>query len=378
MRLAHHLLRRPSGMWYFRIYIPKDLRSVFGMTIFKRSLGTHDPVSARTCAYALGARCAQIFASARIGTKDLGMDWDDLLSKIERFEIKAGPDGVSVKTNGTDADNAAGMKALQMALDKPLWPAPKPGSDASQPKLNRVSPKQRSDAPTLAQALRQYEEVEAKNIKPNTWMQRQRSSASFLKYIGSGVKVDEVTRPMAAASCTQRSPWVCTAIATSMRWVPRSLQRRRIGFRCRSANVLARVLRSVQVIQRVLGALAELADRFRIHVEGRELPMAAKLDTDFQLDQARAMRAATRQRLADWEYAPPLLMFLAKKAGNDEGKPAVWRTLGQAIENQERRVRELNGTKGRPPNMPRWSGPKRFRTPATGGAADRAAQRSVG
>ncbi|MET4677710.1 MULTISPECIES: site-specific integrase [unclassified Luteibacter] len=203
MRLAHHLLRRPSGMWYFRIYIPKDLRPVFGMTIFKRSLGTHDPVSARTCAYALGARCAQIFASARIGTKDLGMDWDDLLSKIERFEIKAGPEGVSVKTNGTDADNAAGLKALQMALEKPLWPAPAPGSDVPQPKLTRTLPKPRSDAPTLAQALRQYEDVEAKNIKPNTWVQRQRSSASFLKYIGSGVKVDEVTRPMAAAWANQ-------------------------------------------------------------------------------------------------------------------------------------------------------------------------------
>lgn len=134
-------------------------------------------------------------------------DWDEglgdglgrLLSKIERFEIKAGPDGVSVKTNGTDADNAAGLKALQMALEKPLWSAPKPGSDVPQPKLTRTLPKPRSDAPTLTQALRQYDEVEAKNIKPNTWVQRQRSSASFLKYIGSGVKVDEVTRPMAAA-----------------------------------------------------------------------------------------------------------------------------------------------------------------------------------
>lgn len=110
-------------------------------------------------------------------------------------------------------------------------------------------------------------------------------------------------------------------------------------------NVLARVLRFVQVIQRVLGALAELADRFRIHGEGQERRMAAKLDTDFQLDQARAMRAATRQRLMDWEDAHPLLMFLAKKAGNDEGKPAAWRTLRNAVEIQERRVRELKGTK---------------------------------
>lgn len=112
-------------------------------------------------------------------------------------------------------------------------------------------------------------------------------------------------------------------------------------------QVLARVLRWVQVIQRVLGALAELADRFRVHEEERGRRMAAKLDTDCRLDDARAMRAATRQRLTDWEDAHPLLMFLAKKATNEEGKPAVWRTLRNAVEVQERRVRELKGTKGR-------------------------------
>ena len=110
-------------------------------------------------------------------------------------------------------------------------------------------------------------------------------------------------------------------------------------------QVLARVLRWVQVIQRVLGALADLADRFRIHGEGRERRMAAKLDTDFQLDQARAMRAATRQRLTDWEDAHPLLMFVAKKAGNEEGKPAAWRTLRNAVEVQERRVQEIKGAR---------------------------------
>lgn len=112
-------------------------------------------------------------------------------------------------------------------------------------------------------------------------------------------------------------------------------------------QVLARVLRLVQVIQRVLGALVELADRFRVHEEDRGRRMAAKLDTDCQLDGARAMRAATRQRLTDWEDAHPLLMFLARKAGNEEGKPVAWRTLRNAVEVQGRRVRELKGTKDR-------------------------------
>ena len=108
-------------------------------------------------------------------------------------------------------------------------------------------------------------------------------------------------------------------------------------------QVLAQVLRLVQVIARVLGALADLADRFRSHEEDRGRRMAAKLDTDYQLDQARTMRAATKQQLADWEDAHPLLMFLAKKAGGEEGKPAAWRTLHLAFENQERRVQEIKG-----------------------------------
>lgn len=109
-------------------------------------------------------------------------------------------------------------------------------------------------------------------------------------------------------------------------------------------RVLAQVVRLVQVIARVLGALAGLADRFRSHEEDRGRRMAAKLDTNYQLDQARTIRSATKQRLADWEETHPLLMFLAKKAGGDEGKPAAWRTLHLALENQERRVKEIKGT----------------------------------
>lgn len=109
-------------------------------------------------------------------------------------------------------------------------------------------------------------------------------------------------------------------------------------------QLLAQVIKLVQVIARILGALADLADRFRVHEDDRGRRMAAKLDTDYQLDQARTMRAATKQRLVDWEDTHPLLMFLAKKAGGEEGKPAAWRTLHLAVENQERRVQEIKGS----------------------------------
>lgn len=112
-------------------------------------------------------------------------------------------------------------------------------------------------------------------------------------------------------------------------------------------RVLAQVIRLVQVIARVLDALAKLANRFQRHEEDRGRRMVAKFDTDGQLAQARAMRAATKQRLVDWEDAHPLLMFLAKRAGSEEGKPAAWRTLHRAVENQKRRVQELKSTLAR-------------------------------
>jgi hypothetical protein len=108
-------------------------------------------------------------------------------------------------------------------------------------------------------------------------------------------------------------------------------------------QVLSQVMKLVQVIARALNALIELADRFRHHHEDRGRRMAAKLDTDIQLDHARVMRVATKQRLADWEQTHPLLMFLTKKATSEEGKPAEWRTLHRAVETQERRVQEIKG-----------------------------------
>lgn len=65
MRLAHHLLRHPSGVWHFRLIVPADLQGLLGRRVIKKSLGTRDPVVARAWAYALGAQYAQAFAAAR-------------------------------------------------------------------------------------------------------------------------------------------------------------------------------------------------------------------------------------------------------------------------------------------------------------------------
>jgi hypothetical protein len=87
MRLAHHLLRHPSGVFHFRLVVPADLRQVFGKKIVKISLRTKDPTAAKAYAYALGARSAHDFADAR-GKGSVGSGFDDYLKGLCRFEIE--------------------------------------------------------------------------------------------------------------------------------------------------------------------------------------------------------------------------------------------------------------------------------------------------
>lgn len=108
-------------------------------------------------------------------------------------------------------------------------------------------------------------------------------------------------------------------------------------------HVLIRVLRLVQVIEQVLGALSKLADRCRTHEENRGRRMAAKLDAEIQLREARTRRATARQQLEQWEAAHPLKMWAARAAGSEDGKPAEWRVLYQEATTLDRRVQEIKG-----------------------------------
>jgi len=43
MRVAHRLIREASGLFYFRLRVPADLRAVLGRKIVKLANGTHCP-----------------------------------------------------------------------------------------------------------------------------------------------------------------------------------------------------------------------------------------------------------------------------------------------------------------------------------------------
>lgn len=200
MRLAHHLLRHPSGVWHFRLTVPADLREAFGLRIIKRSLGTRDPVKARAWAYALGARYAQLIAKARTGA-GMGSEFEEYLKQLSRFELTQGPDGLSVKTNGTYEDNVAALEAMGYAVGVkgPGFPSGPHLVQLIAEGHAKLAKRPHSNAPTLAEAINTYALVEGKNLRPDTWEQRKRACASFAKRIGGKKRVDEITRPAVTA-----------------------------------------------------------------------------------------------------------------------------------------------------------------------------------
>ncbi len=65
MRLPHHLLRHASGVFHFRLVVPRDLHGAVGLRVIKRSLRTRDPRTAQTAAWELSASYARAFTVLR-------------------------------------------------------------------------------------------------------------------------------------------------------------------------------------------------------------------------------------------------------------------------------------------------------------------------
>lgn len=83
MRIPHHLVRAPSGLWFFRQRVPTDLQAIVGRRIFKRTLRTSELAVAQLRALQLAARYAQAFdvlREQRMGIKE--EDIDALLRRL--------------------------------------------------------------------------------------------------------------------------------------------------------------------------------------------------------------------------------------------------------------------------------------------------------
>lgn len=175
MRLAHHLVRRSSGIFAFRLVVPADLRIHFGLGVIKRSLGTRDPALAKLYAYAISSRYAAAFAALR-GRVVAMPNIDDVVALMEggggkRLDIKTVDPRthlpLHLKTDGSPGDNAAGLEALRI-----VFASPQPVAPAA------VAPVPVS-GPTLKVAIKTYGETEALGLKADTWDARRRALQSF-------------------------------------------------------------------------------------------------------------------------------------------------------------------------------------------------------
>lgn len=122
MRLPHHLIRSPHGLFHFRQVVPIDLRSAFGLRVIKRSLYTRDPAVAQMRVYALSTYVSISFSRARrlvMGEHDgKPVDINDPASPfyIPLYKVEKTQYGFSLETDGSAADHARALEALRMLL----------------------------------------------------------------------------------------------------------------------------------------------------------------------------------------------------------------------------------------------------------------------
>lgn len=98
------------------------------------------------------------------------------------------------------------------------------------------------------------------------------------------------------------------------------------------AEVQSRLKKVVCFIDRILSGLVLLARKLRSLGEDRERRMAAKLDTDYQLDGARQGLAAAEGRVRAWEAEHPWQMKAARAMQGADGRPKEWNQLHDQVD----------------------------------------------
>lgn len=197
MRLAHHLLRHPSGVFHFRLVIPADLRGVFGLKILKKSLRTRDLAVARACAYALGARYAGAFAALRSQLVAKGPRLDEVLRTLhggeERPYTLTLPNGVSITAESAE-DHARALEAYKVVMALPLPVSPPvstsmPGAMVALPVDPRLKPI------TCGKAAKDYLATLTGGTMPDKTRTQKRSAVNgFTTWKDDHKPLTEVTR----------------------------------------------------------------------------------------------------------------------------------------------------------------------------------------
>lgn len=119
MRVAHYLIRGRSGLFYFRLRVPQDLRALLGLRLIKRALGTRCPRTALACAVTWAARYAHAFATLRrVDPMTKPPSWEEMEANLRAAGgrrsdyVIQGPGGFRIEATDDD-DHARAMDALE-------------------------------------------------------------------------------------------------------------------------------------------------------------------------------------------------------------------------------------------------------------------------
>lgn len=118
MRLPHYLVRRPGG-YAFRLVVPLRLRPLFGRSVVKHALHTHDPATAQAWALALARRYQVAFQQAARG--HAMKDDEALLRRLTGKTARQIDEiGRVLPDDGTEARQPATRHASALSADDAL------------------------------------------------------------------------------------------------------------------------------------------------------------------------------------------------------------------------------------------------------------------
>lgn len=193
MRLAHHLLLGPTGIWSFRLVVPRALREVVGKGIIKHSLRTRDVAVARAYAYAYGARYAAAFAAFRSACMAKLPSVEEILRAaqsggLSKYELSL-PSGVRLRADGPD-DHSRAMEALRLVLDVTGGPSLPRGTAAAP-----TAAKAAASRTTLGEVVKKYLlTLETAHTPAKSRTVRRAAAEGFAKWKGEKVAMHEVVR----------------------------------------------------------------------------------------------------------------------------------------------------------------------------------------
>lgn len=108
MRIAHYLIKAPSGIYHFRRRMPVLLQAILGRATVKRSLQTRDVSVARDLALALWRAYDELHQHVRMAymagmTKETKLLLERLKKQGAHYRLVTKPDGTfEVEANGPE------------------------------------------------------------------------------------------------------------------------------------------------------------------------------------------------------------------------------------------------------------------------------------